>query len=215
MSQELLSVTSLSLLAQLRDDHASSGAWRRFVDRYGRRIYEWCAHRGLQPADAEDVTQEVLVKLARRLGEFEYDPSQTFRGWLRRVTENTIIDFLRARRQKQDTPTSDDCLQILANTEDRQDLTDRLEEAFDLELLDLAIARVRGRVEDRRWRAWEMTAVKRCSGDEVAAALQMPVPTVYSSRYQVQKLISAEVQQLQEESSGYVQQAMFDRDSSL
>ena len=40
------------------------------------------------------------MKLARRLGEFEYDERQTFRGWLHRITENAVIDFLREQRTK-------------------------------------------------------------------------------------------------------------------
>jgi hypothetical protein len=52
--------TSLTLLARLRDTPADQGAWGAFVARYGRKIYGWCRHWGLQEADAEDVTQVVL-----------------------------------------------------------------------------------------------------------------------------------------------------------
>jgi DNA-directed RNA polymerase specialized sigma24 family protein len=42
-------------------------AWNEFVERYGRRIYGWCRQWGLQEADAEDVTQDVLLRLARKM----------------------------------------------------------------------------------------------------------------------------------------------------
>ena len=90
--------TSVSLLRRIRRNESDPHAWNEFVDRYGRRIYEWCLHRKLQPADAEDVTQNVLAKLAVRLGTFDYDASLTFRGWLRRITENSLVDFFRERQ---------------------------------------------------------------------------------------------------------------------
>lgn len=206
MNDDQLSVTSVSLLAQLRVNDRSPGAWRSFVDRYGPRMFDWCLNRGLQPADAEDVTQEVLVKLAQRMGTFSYDSNQTFRGWLRRVTENAIVDFLRERKRKEKVGSGTTSADVLKSVEQRQDLTSRLEEVFDLELLEIARQRVKGRIEPKRWRAWEMTSVERQSGDIVSKELGIKLPTVYSSRYQVQKMISAELQTLEEESAVYTQE---------
>jgi len=195
-------VTSMSLLAQIRADDRDSDAWRAFVDRYGSRIYEWCLNRRLQQADAEDVTQEVLLKLTRRLGELDYDRKQTFRGWLRRVTENAIIDFMRDQKQKRNREATQDLLEFAA---DRQDLTARLEGAFDLELLDLAKKRVQSRIEKHRWQAWKMMSIDQEHAEAVAKRLDMKIPTVYSSRYQVQKMITAEIRQLEEEASVHLQ----------
>ena len=76
--------TSASLLARLRAAPADQAAWAAFVDRYGRKVYGWCRHWGLQEADAEDVTQNVLIELARQMAKFEYRTSGSFRGWHRR-----------------------------------------------------------------------------------------------------------------------------------
>jgi len=72
-------------------------------------------------------------------------------------------------------------------------LHERLEAVFDLELLDLAKARVRSRIDKNRWLAWELTAVEQISGEEVSERLGMKLPTVYSNRSKVQKMISDEV----------------------
>ena len=74
--------TNVSLLLRLRHEDRSQTAWVEFVKRYGGRIHQWCLQRQLQPADAEDVTQTVLVKLAHAIQTFEYDSRLTFRGWL-------------------------------------------------------------------------------------------------------------------------------------
>ena len=139
------------------------------------------------------MTQDVLVRMAKHLGAFEYDPSAKFRGWLRRVAENAIVDFYRSRRRDSAISGSAGFLESLESIEAQQDLHERLEAVFDLELLDLAKARVRSRIDKDRWLAWELTAVEQISGEEVSERLGMKLPTVYSNRSKVQKMISDEV----------------------
>ena len=52
---------------------------------------------GLQDADAEDVAQEILLKLARKLRDFAYDPKSSFRGWLKTVAHHAWRDFVDGR----------------------------------------------------------------------------------------------------------------------
>src|SRR5262249_27719327 len=89
--------TSASLLERLRapEDQA---AWRDFAGRYGPKIYKWCLRWNLQEADAEDVTQNVLLKLAAKMRTFAYDPSRSFRAWLKTVTHHAWRDFVDSRR---------------------------------------------------------------------------------------------------------------------
>jgi RNA polymerase sigma-70 factor, ECF subfamily len=87
--------TSLSLLKRLRGPE-NERAWQDFCERYMPLMLGWCSRRGLQSADAEDVSQRVLEALFKRID--SYDPSKApFRGWLKAVVENAIKDFLRAR----------------------------------------------------------------------------------------------------------------------
>src|SRR5262245_24982543 len=94
MSQGEGPATGTALPNVLRDP-TSPAAWRDFVDRYAPLVYRWCRGRGLQNADAEDVTAEVLHKLSagRKLAAF--DPSKgSFGAWLRRVTCNALCDYV-------------------------------------------------------------------------------------------------------------------------
>ncbi len=89
--------TSLTLLGRLRDAPDDAAAWEAFVRRYGPKIDEWCRYWRLQEADAEDVTQNVLLCLAQKLRSFQYDAGRSFRGWLRTLTQHALSDFLEAR----------------------------------------------------------------------------------------------------------------------
>ena len=199
MGNSFSSTTRVSLLLRIREDTTDkqSEAWVEFVERYGRLIHDWCLNRRLQPIDAEDVTQDVLVRLARTLKTFEYNPELTFRGWLRRVTENALADFFREKRRGPVTEQLEAAWETLKDVTAQDDLVQRLEQTFDLELFEKAAAKVRKRVDERRWKAWHLTAVENQSARDVSRKLEMKVPTVYSSRYQVQKLISEELQQLE------------------
>src|SRR5690349_211303 len=72
MANVWLPTTSPTLLARLRHDPSNEAAWDEFVENYGRHIYRWCRQWRLQEADSEDVTQEILLKLARKLRDFAY-----------------------------------------------------------------------------------------------------------------------------------------------
>src|SRR5437016_12857723 len=91
--------TSASLLARLRQAPADQQAWGQFVRRYGGQIYGWCRHWGLQEADAEDVTQAVLLRLAEKMRGFAYDPARSFRGWLRTLAQHAWSDYVEGRRR--------------------------------------------------------------------------------------------------------------------
>src|SRR2546421_3993370 len=91
--------THLSLLCALKASHLREAAWEQFQRRYQETILRWCVRRGLQAADAEDVTQAIWVRLLRSLPEHEHDTSRPFRSWLKTVVTNAIRDFLRSARR--------------------------------------------------------------------------------------------------------------------
>jgi RNA polymerase sigma-70 factor (ECF subfamily) len=78
---------------------AQRRAWDAFVARYGAQIAAWCRQWRLQPADADDVTQNVLLKLAGYLRTFAYDPGRRFRGQLRVMAHNACKDYLAGKHR--------------------------------------------------------------------------------------------------------------------
>jgi RNA polymerase sigma-70 factor (ECF subfamily) len=190
------SVTSLTLLGRLRGNPGDQAAWNAFVDRYGRKIYGWTRARGLQEADAQDVTQNVLLELSRQLGSFEYRPSGSFRAWLRTIAYRAWCDFLKARERTAAVHGTDEILASLASPAASDELLGRLEEECDRELLEEAMVRVRLRVQPHTWQAFMLTAVEGKSGAEAAERLGIKVGTVWVARSKVQKMLQEEVQRL-------------------
>jgi RNA polymerase sigma factor (sigma-70 family) len=188
--------TPHSLLLRLSQGPRDERAWNEFVRRYQPCIRAWCCDRGLQQADAEDVTQIVLEQLLTALREFRYDPSRSFRAWLRTVTVRACARFVlhehRAAGRKDSAS-----LRLLDEAPARQDLARRLEETFDAEVLEQAMTAVRGAVAAHTWEAFRLTALLHHSGAEAARQLGMPVLHVYVARQRVQMRLRQEVARLQ------------------
>jgi RNA polymerase sigma-70 factor (ECF subfamily) len=190
--------TRLSLLSRLRKNPDDPSAWDEFVSRYGPQLRAWCHAWGLQEADAEDITQMVLVRLAVKLRGFVYDPGGSFRAWLKTLARHAWSDFVADRERAVAGEGGSGVFQVLHSVEARDDLEKRLEEAFDLELLELATERMRARVAPHTWQAFQLTAVDGLSGAEAAHRLGMPVASVFKAKSNVQKMLQEEIAQLQE-----------------
>src|SRR5581483_7110570 len=191
--------THSSLLSRLRRVPVDQAAWEAFVDRYVQTIYEWArtlarSHR-LPESDVEEVTANVLGRLVRKLRRFRYDPTKSFRGWLRTVTKHALRDLAKTHRRWRGSRSSGDTdiWAILLTVEARKDLQAALRESFDLELYDEALARIQGRVPPEMWHAFTLTAKEGLSGAEAARRLGTSVVTVYKRKSRVLDLLKKEV----------------------
>jgi RNA polymerase sigma-70 factor (ECF subfamily) len=182
-------------LAQSPRDEA---AWHDFVGKYGDQLRRWCRHWGLQPADADDVTQRVLLDLSRQLPEFVYDRSKRFRAWLKTVAHRAWLKYVAELRRPGRGSGDSEVGRLLDTAEARDDLAARLDREFDLELLEAATAVVKGRVRPATWEAFRLLAMEKMSGEAAAAALGVSVEAAFKARSNVLKLLRAEMKQLEQ-----------------
>ena len=180
--------TSVTLLKRLQAAPQDEGAWSDFARRYTPIVNQWCCGFGLQKADADDVTQTVLLRLIDRMRDFEYDPNGSFKAWLRTVTYHAWAKFVSSafqskRRDNEQTEA------LLNSLEARDDLAKRIEQAYDHELLDMAMLETSRRVDAKTWEAFRLLALENESGNAVAERLGMRVAAVYKARSRVQQMI--------------------------
>jgi RNA polymerase sigma-70 factor (ECF subfamily) len=189
--------THATLLGRLRQDPTDQTAWDVFVERYGRHIYRWCRQWNLQDADAEDVTQNILMRLTQKMRAFAYDPSRSFRGWLKTVAHHAWRDFEDSRRRPGGAPADSRVGELMQTLEAREDLIRHLQEAFDHELLEAAQVRVRLRVAPHTWEAFRLVALEGRPAAEVAATVGMQVAMVYVAKSKVQRMLQEEIRKLE------------------
>jgi RNA polymerase sigma factor (sigma-70 family) len=197
MADASIPSTRASLLSQLRQHPSDQAGWDEFVQRYSRPIYRWCRQWNLQDADAADVTQDILVKLTQKLRDFRYDASGSFRGWLKTVTHHAWRDFEDGRRRRHLASGGSAVQEQMLCVEARDDLSRKLEAAFDLELLETATARVRLRVAPHTWEAFRLVALEGAAVPDVAARLHMQVAMVYVAKSKVQRMLHEEIRRLE------------------
>ena len=163
MAHDDSSRTSVTLLGRLRRDPDDQAAWNDFVERYQPKILQWCRRWRLQESDAQDVTQAVLLKLNTLMATFAYDPSRSFRGWLKTLTHHAWRDLVAESKRVGLGSGGSRMEEFFDNLQAGDDLIEHLEEEFRSELMDQAMGRVRSRVAPRTWDAFRLTALEGCS----------------------------------------------------
>lgn len=198
--------TRISLILRL-GQNSDVQAWQEFAEIYAPAIHGLATRRGLQPADADDITQEILFGVARAIERFQPDASRAkFRTWLSRIARNLIADFCEGRAKRPISQSISDSW--LEAATDHQNLAsieisdERFEEEYRSALFQLAAGRVRSRVNEQAWQAFQETAVHGKSAEETAEQLDVTVGNVYVCRCRVLKLIRIEVEQLERAHSG-------------
>lgn len=194
--------TRISLILRLAHPEEVT-AWQEFVDVYAPIIHGLALRKGIQAADAEDLTQEILFGIARAIDRFRPDADRAkFRTWLSRIARNMIADYFagRAKRPMSQSLSDSWLEQAVGGAE-----TGTNDEDFELEkrqsLFRLAANRIQQRVATNTWQAFEATTVHRRSADEVALELEMSLGNLYVARCRVLRLLRIEVEQLEREHS--------------
>jgi RNA polymerase sigma-70 factor (ECF subfamily) len=191
-------LTRSSLIAQVQSPE-DRDAWDQFVLIYRPVIYRMARRRGMQDADAQDLVQTILMRLAAAIQRWEKtDPETKFRHWLRRVARNAIVSAL-SRQPKDAAAGGSEMLILLA---EQPEIEKHVEQELATEAMReqylRAAAVVRTDVDPDTWRAFELTVVRGQSCDEAAALLGKSVGAVYAARSRVMRRLREQVQRMQE-----------------
>jgi RNA polymerase sigma factor (sigma-70 family) len=194
--------TRRSLIERLRDlgDQAS---WREFFDTYWKVLYGAAIRAGLSDQEAEDAVQETVIGVARRMEAFRYDPAVcSFKGWLMHVIRCRIADQFR-RRRSQNVPlgssSSDSTTEPVIDIPDASNdaLATIWDEEWRKNIVDVAMQRVRGRVNPELYQIFYLHAVKGLGVRDVARLTSSSLPKVYVTYHRIAKQVKEEVRRLE------------------
>jgi RNA polymerase sigma factor (sigma-70 family) len=190
--------TRRSLLVRLRD-RGDGRAWAELLEIYEPLIYRLARRRGLQHADAEELTQEAFMAVAAAIERWDPDPSRgTFRGWLFRIARNMTINFL-SRARPEDLGAGGTGFRLLLE----QQPAPSPEEAtlfgreYKREAFRWAAGEIREEFQESTWNAFWSTAVEGRDIKETADALQMSVGAVYAARSRIMARLKRKLKQLE------------------
>lgn len=191
--------TRYSLIGRLHDPQ-NLDAWNEFASIYQPVIFRICRQKGLQYADATDVTQEVMSKVAQAITSFDpTQPGATFRGWLYRVTRNLVIDFFRKRENRNVAGAKTGMLELVQQEPDMEASREfRLE--FQRQVFSVVANVVREEVQPNTWQAFWRTEVQDEPVGVVAKSLGMNSGAIYVARSRVIARLRKAVEQRMNES---------------
>ena len=189
------SSTDLRLLGQVAQGDPTS--WEVFAQKYGSILRAWCLRWGSSPQDADDLVQEILMRVFQKLDQYEVQEGSRFSGWLKTVAYHCWLNLRQKflRHHELDDPKSlpENVQAQLASSMARNDLIAVFESMADQEILNLAMSRVKVRVSESSWDCFVQSCREHESGADIAARLQMETAAVYMAVCRVRKLIRDEV----------------------
>lgn len=198
MSHDAWPTTRLSLLLRVKDPTAED-AWDDFVARYHPPMVSMLRDVfRLQDAEAQDVAQEVLIKLVRAMQSFEYDPDKKFRAWVRTITRNSVRDAFRSKSARTAVGTGNLKVKLILESlpdGSTEGFAEEISQQIHRDLLQDAELVVKARVEPHTWDAY-LAAKSGTSAKNIAADTGMTIAAVYKAKSKVTKMIRAEISQL-------------------
>ncbi|MCA9057157.1 MAG: sigma-70 family RNA polymerase sigma factor [Planctomycetaceae bacterium] len=180
-----LTATRASLILRLKDAD-DVAAWDEFAAIYAPVVYRVATSRGFQPADAENLVQEVFLAVANSISRWlEREDRGRFRPWLVRIARNESIDMLTERATRTLGRDGSAAEQILAGLPAREEFSDALDLEYERTVFGWAAQQVRAAVAEQTWEAFWLTSIDGLSVDDVAGQLKMRPGNVYLARSRV------------------------------
>lgn len=178
--------TSPSLLNQLRDAPDSHG-WQRLVDLYTPLMLGWLRRYGMKEADADDVIQETLTVVFRKIPEFQRQPQTgAFRSWLRRITVNCLRDYWKSRKSRREAAGDTKIDEMLGQLEDpNSGLSQLWDVEHDRHVMTHLLERIRSQFSPQTWTAFERVARDGSNPQDVAEELGITVNAVFIAKSRV------------------------------
>ena len=155
------------------------GDWERFVRLFTPLLRRWAARFGVSDSSVEDLLQELFVLLIRKLPEFRYDPSRSFRAWLWTVFRHAVLAW--RKRQPQAGPA----LEQLEELTSPDSIAEATEAEYRRYLLGRIMQIVQTDFPGTTWQIFQQVVIEGRPRVEVARDFGVTVNAVYLARSRV------------------------------
>jgi RNA polymerase sigma factor (sigma-70 family) len=184
----------------LRDLTEHPDRWQEFVNLYGPLITRYLRRKGVPDGDAEDLCQDVLAILVRRIPRWNYDPSRgRFRGYVKTIVAHAAQRFWEQRKRGREAVGGTAHRDMLEARPEGEGAGDEwFEQEWQRSAFELACKQVQAEVDARTWKVFVEHAISGRSPGEVAAEHGMNVGNVYVIRTRVIRRLRAAVEALDE-----------------
>jgi RNA polymerase sigma-70 factor (ECF subfamily) len=168
--------------------------WRRLNDLYQPLLRAWTARAGVPSADSDDLIQEVLLVVFRKVGGFERHGKGAFRSWLRTILVHRMRDFFRSQKYRP-TATGDSDFQRSLDELESPDsgLSREWDREHDEHVAASLLRRVQGDFAPATWQAFRRHVLEGAAAAQVAAELGLSLNSVLLAKSRVLKRLRHEL----------------------
>ena len=201
--EDTLIPTRASLLARLKE-WDDSRSWSEFFETYWRLIYGRARTAGLADHEAQEVVQETLIAVSKKMSEFKYDPAvASFKTWLFLIVQRRIADQFRRRKRAlavEPLPDEDrDSLEVNENAALDSHTPDAAwDEEWEHTLVAAAVERVKKQVKPEHFQIYDYHLLQEHTAAETAKHLQTSQAKVYWVKHRVGAKLREEIQRVRE-----------------
>ncbi|MFT3878667.1 MAG: RNA polymerase sigma factor [Gemmatales bacterium] len=179
--------TSLSLLERLRHS-PDEAAWQRFTDIYEPLLKKWLKAQAQSQADIDDIVQDVLLTVFRKLHEFEHNhQAGAFRAWLRITAINRLRLLWREKRPslESDHQVFFGKLDLLADP--HSELSHRWDQEHDAHVAEQLLAQMEQEFAPATWQAFRRQVVDGRPAKETAQEMGLSINAVLIAKSRIMK----------------------------
>ena len=189
--------TRHTLLHRLKDQHDEK-SWEEFMLTYQKYIYNICKRSKLQHNEAEEFTQEILVKLWKKLPELDVRTVKgSFRAWLKTMIKNHITNFFNRQKMIREKLTVNNQESLLPYIDkiSKSDIDEIIDNEWHLHITNLALEKVKESRSAGTVNAFLMSLEGR-STEEISQELKITESTVYVHKKAVKDALQKQIRQL-------------------
>ena len=184
--------TSVSLLERLAGAPTDDD-WRRLDDLYRPLLRAWMARAGVVASDVDDLVQDVLLVVVRKVAGFERRGHGAFRAWLRTILAHRVRDYFRGQKYRPTATGDSDFLRRLDELESPDSALSRLwDREHDEHVAASLMQRVQGDFAPATWQAFLRHVQEGEPAGQVAEALGLSLNSVLLAKSQVLKRLRQE-----------------------
>ena len=185
-------MTPHSLIDGMRKEDPQ--AWRRLTQIWTPLVYTRCRRHGLNAEDAEDVTQNVLIRVYAGFSKFQRDGlKDRFRFWIATITRNALADFFKSRKDRPVAAGGSDARHVMESQPDLVSDDDSLW-CGPSQVVAQALRVVQRDVANNSWQAFQLVQYQNLSPRQAAEQLGMSEGAVRVANHRIRERLRAELQ---------------------
>jgi RNA polymerase sigma factor (sigma-70 family) len=191
--------TRATLIQRVTNQH-DEASWEDFVGIYSDYMYAIIRSMGISDDDAEDLTQQLLLIMWKKLPQTDVEEIKHFRAWLSTITKHFVIDFIRKRTReaKRLEKVEQDATLSYVNSIRLPDVERIAEKEWQLHITNLALDKIEPLFSGQATEVFRLS-LQGLEIKDIAKKLGLQENSVYRLKNRVKKKLLLQIEELREE----------------